>query len=619
MKRKVLIILLFTTLFSISKLIAQPVLINLQENPTLIKYNKTHKLTNYKTTIDTLSLPFFDDFAKTKIYPDSSIWLDMNVFINTTAGDNPPSIGVATFDALDSTGNLYPNAGPNDFIGDYLTSKPIDLNYLPSDSIYLSFFYQARGLTGNAPEIGDSLVLEFKTPNKNWTYIWAGVFDSTFNFKQVFIPIIDTTYLKKGFQFRFYNYASIGGNYLPSWSFNSDYWNLDFINLDKNRTNNETINDVCFIYNYNSFLKNFTSMPWTHFNYDNSQDIKKINFNYKNLGSDTINITKYFNRINITTNYSLPLASFGVDNVLPYAVTNDTLVYSNDKTFEQNQSIDSADWEIKAYLKTDTIALRQNLRWNDTISFIQHFYNYYAYDDGTPENGYGISGTGTEYAKIAYMYNTLMPDSLRAIQIYFNPTRNDYTETIPFYLTIWDNKNGKPNNIIYQKSTSTPVFKDSIYEFSNYILDSVIFLQDTFFIGWQKTVEDLINIGFDNNNDTKEKLYYNISGTWVQSTFKGSLMMRPVFGKELPASIKKDNILKNINIYPNPANNFIYIDYANYSSNDDVIIYDNLGSIAYKSKIKSQINISNLSQGLYFIRIISKNQQSETKKIMIIH
>ncbi len=598
---------------------SQPVLTNLRDNPTLINYNRTHKYIRTKTTIDTLQLPFFDDFAKYGIYPDSSLWLDMNVFINTTSGENPPSIGVATFDALDSIGHLYDNAGPNFFIADKLTSKPINLNYSPADSIYLSFYYQARGFTGNAPEEGDSLILEFKTPQKDWTHIWTAVFDSTFDFKQVMIPITDTTYLKNGFQFRFYNYASIGGSYLPSWSFNSDYWNLDFINLDKNRSYIDTINDVTFVYNYNSFLKDFTAMPWIHFNYDNSQDKKQINFHYKNISSsDTFNITLYCSRLNKTTGDSIiPLLSFGNDNVNPFDDKINTQSIPN--SFAQNTTIDSAKYEIKAFMKTDTISVRKKYRWNDTISFYQHFYNYYAYDDGTPENGYGISGTGTQNAQVAYMYFTVMPDTLRAFQIFFNRTRNDYTENIPIYLTVWDNLNGKPNNIIYQQGTTTPMFKDSLYKFVNYELDNPLFIQDTFFIGWEKTTEDLINIGFDNNNDTKEKLFYNISGAWVQSTFAGSPMLRPVFGKPLPLNIKQNNTLNKVKIYPNPTKNIININYADYSSNDDVIIYNNLGAIAYKSKIKSQINLSNLPQGIYFLKIISDNKIIATQKIIILH
>ena len=616
MKLKIYITLIIVFIASVA--FSQPVLTNLQDNPVLIKYNKTHKLIKTKTSTDTIFLPFFDDFAKPGIYPDSNLWLDMNVYINNTSAENPPTIGVVTFDVLDSVGHLYDNAGPSEFIADKLTSKPIDLNYSPADSIYLSFYYQAQGFTGNAPEVGDSLILEFKTPQTEWTQIWAGVFDSVFDFKKVMIPITDTTFLKKGFQFRFYNFASIGGSYLPSWSFNSDYWNLDLVKLDKNRSYLDTINDLTFIYRFNNLLKDFSAIPWPHYNYDNSNDKKEINFNYKNIGYDTINTTRYFVRDNYADASPSLISTFGNDNVLPFSETNTTIPYTTN-TFELDNSVDSADWHIKLYLLTDTIETTKQLRWNDTTRYCQHFYNYYAYDDGTAENGYGISGTGTASAMVAYMYYTLMPDTLRAFQIFFNRTRNDYTQNIPIYLTVWDNLDGKPNNIIYQQSTVTPAFKDSIYEFVNYKLDEPIFIQDTFFIGWQKTQEDLINIGFDNNTDTKEKLFYNISGAWTQSTFKGSLMLRPVFGKELPLKINNNKTLKQINIFPNPANNFINIAYADYSNNDDVIIYNNIGTIAYKSKVEPQINLQELPQGIYILKIVSNKQIIATKKIIIIH
>ena len=46
---------------------------------------------------DSIDLPFMDDFSNTGPYPDQNLWLDRQVFINTTmSGDTTPSVGVAT-------------------------------------------------------------------------------------------------------------------------------------------------------------------------------------------------------------------------------------------------------------------------------------------------------------------------------------------------------------------------------------------------------------------------------------------------------------------------------------------------------------------------------------------
>ncbi|MBK7183945.1 MAG: hypothetical protein IPH89_14055 [Bacteroidetes bacterium] len=151
-------------------------------------------------------------------------------FVNQGYAKAPITYGVVTFDGVDSAGYPYNfnMASGATGIADYLTSKPIRLNYPDSDSIYFSFYFQPQGL-GNAPEQSDSLVLEFKGRGTlaSWDRIWAkkgttlAVNDSSWTL--VMIPITDTTYLKDGFQFRFKNYATLSGSL--------DHWNIDIILL----------------------------------------------------------------------------------------------------------------------------------------------------------------------------------------------------------------------------------------------------------------------------------------------------------------------------------------------------------------------------------------------------
>ncbi len=72
---------------------AQEVLLDLGMNPVVAK--KYHEAKNssikIEQVLDTVSLPFLDDFSKENIYPDVLLWLDSNAFINRTFPIAPPT------------------------------------------------------------------------------------------------------------------------------------------------------------------------------------------------------------------------------------------------------------------------------------------------------------------------------------------------------------------------------------------------------------------------------------------------------------------------------------------------------------------------------------------------
>ena len=132
---------------------------------------------NKKNQIVSLSIPFLDDFyyANSNNYPNQLLWQDSSTYVNIGYPIAPPSFGVATFDGLNKFGYPYLPSLNNlnlTFPADTLESQPINLYQtanqilLPSDSIALSFYYQARG-NGDPPELKDSLILDFYQPNKN--------------------------------------------------------------------------------------------------------------------------------------------------------------------------------------------------------------------------------------------------------------------------------------------------------------------------------------------------------------------------------------------------------------------------------------------------------------------
>lgn len=77
-----------------------------------------------------------------------------------------------------------------------------------------------------------------------------------------------------------------------------------------------------------------------------------------------------------------------------------------------------------------------------------------------------------------------------------------------------------------------------------------------------------------------------------------------------PLRIKNNELEKNVFIYPNPTIDFIKI---SNSDNETIIITDALGKIIFEIKnyqINSEINISKLEKGVYFVSMKSKTEKS---------
>ncbi|MCX6223597.1 MAG: hypothetical protein NTV01_02385, partial [Bacteroidia bacterium] len=266
---------------------AQERLVSVASNPVLMK---SHRPVPIKSGIpDTLQLPFLEDFSNSSPFPDSNRWTDSNVYINRSFAINPPTCGVATFDAIDSSGAVYSHATVESFRADTLTSRPVNL-FFPSDTtIYLSFYYQPQGL-GDAPEPGDSLVVEFFAPeSKRWSRIWSTPGTALHDFRIVMINITNSRFLQKGFRFRFSNYASLAPSYEPSLKVNADHWNIDYVYLNKGRHYNDSImKDASLVKPVGSLLLNYTAMPWEHFRIAGISAVKATyDVFINNLSSDT--------------------------------------------------------------------------------------------------------------------------------------------------------------------------------------------------------------------------------------------------------------------------------------------------------------------------------------------
>ncbi|MCA1746553.1 MAG: hypothetical protein LC655_02575, partial [Bacteroidales bacterium] len=363
-----------------------------------------------------LELPLLDDFSYNSVYPDPAIWADNYAYINNGYAVNPPTIGVATMDALDQNGSVYPFATitPRTFDADLLTSHPINLHFPASDSIYLSFFYQPQG-NGLEPQPQDSLCLDFFDPvAEEWINVWSIPGDTLRAFRQVMIPIKDTLYLKEGFRFGFRNRASIPKNtdYKDKWG-NVDHWNIDYVRLDRNRTIADTIiRDVAFNKPIPSLLKDYESIPWDHFGVGYSTlYVPNITLNYFNNDSAIRNVTRSASIYDEVWDNLYDPGNSSTQDILPQTAVSHSISAIYPFQFARG---DTASYLIKAWLRTDGF----DNKLNDTIFRRQVFKDYFAYDDGTAERAYGLRGQGTSNGRFAVRFNSFIADELGGVDIY---------------------------------------------------------------------------------------------------------------------------------------------------------------------------------------------------------
>ncbi|NOR87761.1 MAG: T9SS type A sorting domain-containing protein, partial [Bacteroidales bacterium] len=249
----------------------------------------------------------------------------------------------------------------------------------------------------------------------------------------------------------------------------------------------------------------------------------------------------------------------------------------------------------------------------DTAIRIQEFSNYYAYDDGTPEAGYGLS---VKNAKAAVKFKLNTKDTLRQVQMYFNPTLSHANDQ-NFDLIVW--KSIDPEEIIYTKRLKTE-FTDGLYNFYTYDLDTSIVLANEFYIGFQQLNEQNLNVGFDYAIDSKEYLFFSINSEWNPSIYNGSLMIRPVFGQKMTTAV--DEVVEEeirINIYPNPLRgNYLNFDVNKSVNQYEVEIYSLTGQKVLSGNLASSMDVSRLNNGIYLVRILHlETGESNTQKLII--
>lgn len=589
---------------------------------------------------DTISLPFFDDFSYPGPYPDPAKWVDDLAFVNDRMGFRPPSVGVATMDGIDERGRPYPETGT---ARDFLTSAYLDLSPYPeSETVLLTYYLQPRGL-GFRPEIGDSLILEFKTAEGQWVTARAFPGYNPFLPGDSIIPFtfyangIGKEYRYKGFQFRFRNRSNLTGAL--------DHWHIDYVRVGTGLSAQGNNQDIAFTTIPDYLLKRYSAMPWTHLRPDPGAWLNdKLSIGLFNHfpAVATANPSEVIIRDrqsgqtlleNITLLELPPVVPVNQRDLLPgrhefintlnapglaasvAALPEGPPGVALEMTYliEQDQEINLG----------EPVALRNNTVRQTTV-----LDNYYAYDDGTAESAVVATKSGTQ---VALQFRTTVADTLRAVQFHFPRYNVDVTFQF-FNLRVWTNNlTGTP---VYQDFFLRPfypdlVFEDSMQAFTTYVLFNddgepvgVPIPAGDFFIGWQQgsNVDDPIPVGFDKNNPAgADWAWGNTTGSWFKfpGSLRGALMIRPVFGPDTPTHTPDladldlvHPLHQQLQVYPNPARDFVRLNAGIPAEPGwSLEVGDALGKSLFRVPWSEELSLGRLPEAWYTLLV--RDRQGE--------
>jgi hypothetical protein len=589
-----------------------------------------------------MKLPFWDDFSFTPTaFPHDTLWATkQSVWVNDGIGINPPSIKTGTFDGIDSLGKPY---NVNDVtakgFADKLVSRPLRMDLIDPSlraTMFISFFYQFQG-NGEAPDQGDAFSLSFKNNLGLWDVVWSKDNDGTLQ-KDVFVPIkiaiTDPKYFYNGFQFRFQNFARLSGPY--------DTWNLDYVFVNNGHVSTDpppfpdrtVVSPLTSLFNiyYAVPLKHFFTNPAAHLAKptlvlsNRRQDQPQGEGQPVSYSSDAIITTKKNNAVTtvpITLDTGLPIGNdlyYNEKRVLALNQIPAPALFdaqADSIGIQINLSLDTRDNTIKTGTQGDYVPLIYSpidFRLNDHASKKYTLQDYYAYDDGTAEYGAGLNQPG---ALLAYKFDMQTPnaDTLVAIEMYFPRFGDESSQSIQ--LSIWKDLLDNPSSLLYQQTV--PVTRTELNKFAKYVLTRSVGVKETFYIGWRQTTSTVIGVGLDKNTDSGDHMYFNLNGTWQKNVnVKGSLMMRPVFGKNNGVITGVEEVAVKQMAYPNPNPGTFYVT----KDAKAIRLFDMTGQAVDFSLEDlgdlQKLNIQHGSPGIYILRSIQHNQVI-VEKIMVQH
>lgn len=610
-------------------LLLAPLVATAQEVLSPVLFRPVAQRPQLKEPPATVSLPLFDDFAAGMLNP--SLWQqEGGAEVSCDVSPLAPTVGVLTLDALNADGWLYPSASPNLFPADTATSLPLRLDGLsPADSVVFSFYYLPGGGYGNmwermgyAPDAQDSLFLDFyRAPDSLWVNVWscAGTTVDELmaltgsSWQYVALALNDSGFFDSTFRFRFRNFASLESTPKAGKAGNCDFWHIDYVMMDTARSvaAEPAVRDIAFAAPATSVLRHYRAMPFNQ--YRASELAASVQLKITNRYSSEL-ASQYSYSLLDTNGVALHTYDGGFENAPPFlpAGQYQTAAGHAEPPLEFSFPAMSRPTDFTLLHVVHEGSAGDDYGDNDTLRQPVRFAEYFAYDDGTAENGYSLTSSASSIF-LAYRFDLNEEDTLTAVDLYFNSTMDDANMSIPFYLTLWRmDGDGRPGGVLYRDNTRRYA-QGAGYQ--RYMLERSVVVAGSVFVGLEQSGNDFINIGFDRSRNTADRIYQLTDTAWRQSLLSGSLMLRPCFG--LAATVGVDAVdghALNICAFPNPVSERLFVE----GGVEDAVLYDMYGRRVACMEGTS-IDTRNLLPGMYVLRVRVSSGDIVAKKIIIRH
>ena len=562
---------------------------------------------------DTLVPPFTDDFSYPSDKPSSALWQDAKVWVNDEMALFQNSLGVATFDGLNEYGFAYKeNALGSDSLADVLTSAYLDLQGL--SNVYLSFQLQEGG-RGELPSNADSIVVEYWSPvTADWTQVWGQKGSGTSGpFSSVILPVQGANYLQKGFRFRFAAYGARAGAY--------DIWNVDYVQLDKDRNPSDTIITEPAIARAHPLIIGsgaYTSWPWWVSNASSvANRPSTLEFIYRRNGAVP------------SGGWSLNLGQFRweengtlVQQTTAVPVITNTQ-HNQDQTFNVSvptAAMTSFSGPTRVSTKVWFDGSAAGFRSNDTVRGELTLDNYLALDDGTAERAYAVQNViGGRVAQKFKVGGLGGSDTLKGMFFNFVDAGEEYTST--FRMAVWapaDSGDG-PGNILYMSDSLYRPFTGYYRgDMMPYELDSSISLNAyaEVWIGYICTSSNPMYLGLDQERTLPSGMprYYGDGFNWYQSLESGVAMMRPYF-RYSPTDMTVEELVQDFNVYPNPSSGSLSIE----SPSAHYVLRTLTGAAVAAGRVEGyeHLELHHLDAGLYILSLRTAQGVAQVKWIKL--
>jgi len=173
--------------------------------------------------------------------------------------------------------------------------------------------------------------------------------------------------------------------------------------------------------------------------------------------------------------------------------------------------------------------------------------------------------------------------------------------------------------------TYSPGEADNMPGFQRFAIpgDLDLLISDTsVFVGWKQVSEDFLNLGYDVNRNSLQRVFVNISGDWFNpgsSLKEGTPMMRAVFGgRETITGTDPEHNVADIRVYPNPASGKVFIQ-SGTSIDFKYSLTDMHGRTLRQEANSESIDVSDLPSGLYMLRIVPAQGTPVIRKLVVRH